>query len=247
MNWFLGSQGVDPILVGRHVEGIRRGYGGPSAPRGHSVVTWALKQSCGPSMYWVPGSLCLRVSSRPACALRCLSTPTRPQGTSPQVCCLPLRSLICLAFYTELLLYIGVWLFYRVTFQAALVAKNPPASAGNRGHTVSGPGSGRFRWRRISLQYSCLQKAMHRGAWRLQSTGLRRAGHGCSDSAHTAVLLCCVSFRCTVKWFICIYLQIFFPIKVIVKYWVGSLMLHSMCFLTTYFIYNNVCILIPNS
>ena len=52
-------------------------------------------------------------------------------------------------------------------------------SAGNAG---SIPGSGRSPGEGNGnlLQYSCLENSMDRGAWRLQSMGLRRVGH---DSA----------------------------------------------------------------
>ena len=35
------------------------------------------------------------------------------------------------------------------------------------------------------LQCSCLENPMDRGAWWMQSMGLHRVGHDCSDLAHT--------------------------------------------------------------
>ena len=53
-------------------------------------------------------------------------------------------------------------------FQVALVAKNPPANAGDTGDLGSIPGSGRSPGggHGNPLQYSCLETPMGRGAWR---------------------------------------------------------------------------------
>jgi len=40
-----------------------------------------------------------------------------------------------------------------------------------------------------SLQYSCMENPMDRGAWQLQSIGLQRVGHNSSYLAHIHVLL----------------------------------------------------------
>ena len=49
----------------------------------------------------------------------------------------------------------------------ALVVKNPPANAGDIGDMSSIPGSGRSPGgvHGNSLQYSCLENPMDRGAW----------------------------------------------------------------------------------
>ena len=51
--------------------------------------------------------------------------------------------------------------------QVALVVKNPPANAGDVRDTGSIPGLGRSPGggRNNSLQYSCLENPMDRGAW----------------------------------------------------------------------------------
>ena len=51
--------------------------------------------------------------------------------------------------------------------QAALVVKNPPASAGDIRDPGSIPGLGRSpeEGHGSTLQYSCLENPMHRGAW----------------------------------------------------------------------------------
>ena len=51
--------------------------------------------------------------------------------------------------------------------EAALVVKNPPASAGDVRDTGSIPGSGRCSGEGNDnpLQYSCLENPMDRGAW----------------------------------------------------------------------------------
>ena len=61
---------------------------------------------------------------------------------------------------------------------ASLVAqtvKNPPADAGDAG-LIPGwersPGEGNS----YSLQYSCLENSMDRGAWQAKSMGLQRVG-----------------------------------------------------------------------
>ena len=52
-------------------------------------------------------------------------------------------------------------------FQVALVAKNPPANAGDTGDLGSIPGSGRSPGRGHGNlpQYSCLENPMNKGAW----------------------------------------------------------------------------------
>ena len=49
----------------------------------------------------------------------------------------------------------------------ALVIKNPPANVGDLRDEGSVPGSGRLPGGRhdISIQYSCLESSMYRGAW----------------------------------------------------------------------------------
>jgi len=56
------------------------------------------------------------------------------------------------------------------------VVKNPPA---NEGDTGSVPGSERSLEEENGnpLQYSCLENAIDRGAWRAKSMGLQRVGH----------------------------------------------------------------------
>ena len=51
--------------------------------------------------------------------------------------------------------------------QVVLIIKNPPASAGDSGDTVSIPGLGRScgEGNGNPLQYSCLENPMDRGAW----------------------------------------------------------------------------------
>ena len=55
-----------------------------------------------------------------------------------------------------------------------LVVKNPPTNAGDTRDASSIPGSGRFPagGHRYSLQYSCLENPMDRGAWRATVHGV---------------------------------------------------------------------------
>ena len=61
----------------------------------------------------------------------------------------------------------------------ALLAQNPPASAGDIRDVGSVPGSGRSLGggHGNPLQYSCLENPMDRGAWRATSTGSQRIGN----------------------------------------------------------------------
>ena len=56
------------------------------------------------------------------------------------------------------------------------MVKNPPANAGDVRDASSTPGLGRFPGggHGNPIQNSCLENAMDRGAWWLQSTGLQR-------------------------------------------------------------------------
>ena len=67
--------------------------------------------------------------------------------------------------------------------QVALVVKNLPANAGDVRDVSSIPGSGRFPGGAHGnpLQYSCLENAMDRGAWRATVQMSRRIGHDWSD------------------------------------------------------------------
>ena len=60
-------------------------------------------------------------------------------------------------------------------FPSSSVVKNPPANAGDAG-TI--PGSGRFTGERNvnSLQYSCLENSMDRGAWWTRVYGVEKSG-----------------------------------------------------------------------
>ena len=72
------------------------------------------------------------------------------------------------------------------------MVKNPPASAGDTGDVGLIPESGRSAGgeQSNSLQYSCLENAMDREAWRLQSMGSQRVGPGRSDLALTHASTC---------------------------------------------------------
>ena len=64
------------------------------------------------------------------------------------------------------------------------MVKNLPA---NEGDTGSIPGSGRSLEEENSnpFQYSCLENAIDRGAWRAKSMGLQRVGHDiATEPAH---------------------------------------------------------------
>ena len=60
------------------------------------------------------------------------------------------------------------------------MVKNLPVNAGHAGDTCSTPGSGRYPGEEIgnTLQYSCLENPMDRGAW---WASLHREGHKESD------------------------------------------------------------------
>ena len=75
---------------------------------------------------------------------------------------------LLLLFY----LHRGIHVFW--ASQETQVAKKPPADAGDAGLI---PGSERFPGggHGNTLQYSCLENSMHRGAW--QSMGLQRVRH----------------------------------------------------------------------
>ena len=65
-------------------------------------------------------------------------------------------------------------------------------------------------------------------------------------------LQCCVSFRCTAKWFSYTYTHIHsfsdsFPVWVITEYWVEFPVLCSRSLLIIYFTYSGIYLLIPNS
>ena len=61
-------------------------------------------------------------------------------------------------------------------------------------------------------------------------------------------LQCCVSFRCTAKWFSYTYFfRFFFPTKVIAEYSVEFPVLYSRSLLVICFIYSSMCMLIPSS
>ena len=71
-----------------------------------------------------------------------------------------------------------------------LVVKNPPTNAGDTGDTGStawsgkAPGAGNGN----SLQYSCLENSMDRGAWRATVYGVTKSQIRLSDSAWLAKL-----------------------------------------------------------
>ena len=65
----------------------------------------------------------------------------------------------------------------KYAFQVALMAKNLPANAGDFRDMGLIPGSGRCPGggHGNSLQYSCLENPMDRGAWQLQSYGVAQS------------------------------------------------------------------------
>ena len=67
--------------------------------------------------------------------------------------------------------------------QVALVIKNPPANAGDLRVVDSIPGSGRSPGGGYgnSLQYSCLENLMDRGAWRVRVYGVTKSWARQSD------------------------------------------------------------------
>ena len=64
-----------------------------------------------------------------------------------------------------------------VAFQVALMVKNPPANAGGIRDASSIPGSGRFpgKGHGNSLQYSCLENSVDRGAWKATVFGVPKS------------------------------------------------------------------------
>ena len=63
-------------------------------------------------------------------------------------------------------------------FPGGSVVKNLPANAGDAGDTVSIPGLGRASGvgNGNSLQYSCLEGAMHTGAWQATVHEVAKSG-----------------------------------------------------------------------
>ena len=61
-------------------------------------------------------------------------------------------------------------------FPGGTVVKNPPANEGDAGDPSSSPGSGRSPGvgNGNPLQYSCLEKFMHRGAWWATVSGITK-------------------------------------------------------------------------
>ena len=96
---------------------------------------------------------------------------------SVNTCSNAMRIAMILGYYTFILHWIDIGTFDRrcqFTDQAfikhvvALVAKNPPASAGDKREVGLIPGSGRFPGggHGNPLHYSCLENPLDRGAWR---------------------------------------------------------------------------------
>ena len=88
--------------------------------------------------------------------------------------CLPCFSIIklllflfCSLFLRSKLLLFKLWCTSMWAFQVALVAKNPPANAGDIRDADSIPGSGKSPGggHGNPLQYSCLENPMDRGTW----------------------------------------------------------------------------------
>ena len=86
---------------------------------------------------------------------------------------------------------ISIKLLYKCTFWVVLVIKIPPANAGDIRSMGSilgwerSPGGGHGN----SLQYSCLENPMDRGAWWVQSMGSQRDRHNWSDLAHISTYI----------------------------------------------------------
>ena len=76
----------------------------------------------------------------------------------------------------ELLLHVWARLSSVRRFPGGASGNNPPANAGTK-DSSSTPGSGRPPGVGI-LWHSCLENAMDRGAWQMQSTGSQSVGHG---------------------------------------------------------------------
>ena len=74
-----------------------------------------------------------------------------------------------------------------MTSQVALVVKSLPANAGDIRHAGSIPGSGRSpgEGNGNSLQYSCLENSMDRGAWQAAVHTVAKSRKGLSDLACT--------------------------------------------------------------
>ena len=66
---------------------------------------------------------------------------------------------------------------YLQASQVVLVVKNPPANSGDTRDVGSIPGSGRSPGvgNGNSLQYSCLENPMHRGAWQAMVQGVAKS------------------------------------------------------------------------
>ena len=70
-------------------------------------------------------------------------------------------------------------LFFFFLAEKIPLPKNPSANAGNMREAYLIPGSGRYPGVENvnSLQYSCLENSMGRGAWWTKSMGLQRVRH----------------------------------------------------------------------
>ena len=65
-------------------------------------------------------------------------------------------------------------LFRKLGFPRGSVVKNPPANAGYRG-SIPGSGTSPGGGNGNSLQYSCLENPIDRGAWRATAHGVTKS------------------------------------------------------------------------
>ena len=82
--------------------------------------------------------------------------------------CFPFNNVLNCPYVLSLLVYLTLDKVVSGAFQVALVVKNPPVNAGDIRDMGSIPGLGKSLGggHCNSLQYSCLESTMHRGAWK---------------------------------------------------------------------------------
>ena len=123
--------------------------------------------------------------------------------------CMCVFILLWRKFYLEFASCIWVFFFFLtllsiVAFQMAIVVKNLPANAGNARDTSLIPGLGRSlgEGNGNPLKYPCLENSMDRRTWWATVHRVVKSLTCLKQlSMHIVDLQCCVSFKCTAKWF----------------------------------------------